>query len=153
MSCFQSFILIELLACVVLYWTSKYMLLRVCKEPRGMRNYVGRLSQRILTVSIYVYWVGDKIMYYCLKENNSSFSDYIADMGGFAIAELIIIVLVFFFSSTLLAKVSQRLADDEDIEATMLLEANRNTNKINSYEEVNAIILLEEEYKKILKST
>lgn len=73
-------------------------------------------------------------------------------MGAFAIIELILIVVIFFFSSTLIARVSQRLADDEDIESTFLLEANKNTNKINSYEEVNAIILLEEEYKKILKS-
>lgn len=91
-------------------------------------------------------------MYYCIEESDKYFSAYIADMGAFAIVELVIIGLVFFFSSTLTSRISKRLAKDEDIESTFLLEVNKNTNKIESYEDVNAIILLEEEYKKILKS-
>lgn len=62
-------------------------------------------------------------------------------------------VLIFLFSSTLIAKIASRLAADEDITSTLLEEGNRRTNRINSYEDVNAIILLEEEYKKILKAT
>lgn len=67
-SCYQILILVEIVACVILYWTSKYMLLRVCREPSGMRNYISRLSQRILTTSVYIYWIGDKVMYYCIAE-------------------------------------------------------------------------------------
>lgn len=98
-----------------------------------MKNYVARLCQRILSISIYVYWAGDKIMYYCIEESDKDFSAYIADMGAFAIVELVIIGLVFFFSSTLTSRISKRLAKDEDIESTFLLEVNKNTNKIESY--------------------
>lgn len=44
------------------------MLLKVCKEPVGFNDHISRLSQRLLTVSIYIYWFGDKIMYYCIVE-------------------------------------------------------------------------------------
>jgi len=66
LSCFQVIIIIEFLSCCVLYITSKYMLLKVCKEPVGFKDHIGRLSQRLLTASIYIYWFGDKIMYFCI---------------------------------------------------------------------------------------
>ena len=62
------------------------MLLKVCKEPVGFKNHIARLSQRLLVVSIYIYWIGDKIMYFCLVDkDNQSFSDYIFDFGAFGI--------------------------------------------------------------------
>jgi hypothetical protein len=63
-------------------------------------------------------------------------------MGAFLIVEIVILVLVFLFSSTVIAKISSKLAAEEDIRSTLLEEGNRNTNRINSYEDVNAIILL-----------
>lgn len=59
------------------------MLLKVCKEPSGMRNQIGRLCQRILTNAIYVYWLGDKVMYYCIVYKDRSVGQYIEDMGAF----------------------------------------------------------------------
>ena len=70
---------------MVLYFVSKYMLLKVCKEPTGLRNHIGRLGQRMLTVAIYVYWIGDKIMYYCIVEKDKEFFDYMFDFGPFGI--------------------------------------------------------------------
>ena len=61
------------------------MLLKVCKEPTGLKNEAARLSHRILMISIYVYWLGDKIMYYCIVEKERDFSDYFFDFGAFGI--------------------------------------------------------------------
>lgn len=108
-SCFQYLIVTELIAACMLFVTSKYMLLRVCKEPTGLKNQISVLCQRILTSSIYVYWIGEKVMYYCIIEQyNQGIKDYILDIDGFIIAELIIMVLVFLFSSKLLSFISHR---------------------------------------------
>ena len=53
-------------------------------------------------------------------------------------------VLIFLFSSSVIAKVMKRFANDEDLRRALIQEANRNTNKIKSYEEVNAIKMIEE---------
>jgi hypothetical protein len=93
-------------------------------------------------------------MYYCIIEkNNLSFGDYILDFGVFGIIELVIMVCVFFLSSTVLSRIMKHFAEDEELRTSLIKEANKNTNKINSYEDVNAIKLLEEEYQKILTVT
>ena len=61
-------------------------------------------------------------------------------------------VLIFFFSATLISKIMKKFAADEEITTSLLDSANRNTNKINSYEEVNSIKLVEEDYKRILQA-
>ena len=86
LSCFQVLIVIELLSCGVLFLISKYMLLKVCKEPTGLTNHIGRLSQRLISTAIYIYWLGEKVMYYCIAEESTlSFWDYIVDFGVFGI--------------------------------------------------------------------
>jgi hypothetical protein len=90
------------------------MLLKVCKEPSGLKNQIGALSQRILTTSIYVYWLGDKIMYFCIVEQyNQNFSDYILDFDAFYIAELVIMGCVLVLSSTFISWVSHRAVTEE----------------------------------------
>ena len=92
--CFQYLLGIEILACGMLYLVSKYMLLKVCKEPTGLQNHLGRLSQRLLTMTIYIYWIGDKVMFYSIcndypdcksGKNLEHFGDYILDFGVFGI--------------------------------------------------------------------
>ena len=70
------------------------MLLKVCKEPTGLQNHIGRLSQKLLVVAIYVYWLGDKVMFYSIcndypecKEVHhlDNFWDYCLDFGVYGI--------------------------------------------------------------------
>lgn len=58
LSCFQYLLLLQLLACLLLFAVAKYMLLRVCREPIGLSHSISVLCQRLLTCNIYCYWVG-----------------------------------------------------------------------------------------------
>ena len=81
-------------------------------------------------------------MYYCIVEKERDFADYFFDFGAFGIIEIVLMVCIFLFSSTLLSKLMKKIAKDEDLRTSLIREANRKTNKINSYEEVNAIKLI-----------
>lgn len=139
---------IELVACGLLFLVSKYMLLRVCKEPIGLNNKIGILCQRLLSLTIYSYWIGEKVMYYFLVEKgNMSFEEYLSNYGTLDIVELVVLGLIYLFSPKLLSLLSHRMAEQDDIRDSFIQKANANMNRM-TYEEVNSIKRIEEEYYK-----
>lgn len=77
-SVFQLLIAVELVAIILVFIVAKYMLLRICKEPLGLKKKTSILAQRMLNFILYNYWVGQKIMvYFVYKKSMMNFEDYI----------------------------------------------------------------------------
>jgi len=92
------------------------MLLKVCKEPTGLKNQIGILCQRILTFSVYIYWAGDKIMHFCIVEKETqTFVEYLQNFSAFDYVELVIMLFIFVFSSKILSIISHRVAENAEI--------------------------------------
>ena len=148
LSCFQYLLLLEVLACLLLFVVAKYMLLRVCREPIGLSHEISVLCQRILTFNIYVYWIGEKAMrFFLVCRHQQTFSDYLLDFSGFDIAELVLMVLIYFGSAKALALLTNRLVRDNEFTESFIREVNQNANRM-TYEDLNAARRVEEEYRK-----
>jgi hypothetical protein len=92
------------------------MLLKVCKEPTGLKNQIGILCQRILTSSVYIYWVGDKIMHFCIVEKQTqTFVEYLQNFNAFDYIEIVIMVFIFIFSSKILSVISYKVLESAEI--------------------------------------
>lgn len=64
LSSFQAIIGVEVLSCLILYAVSKYMLVRVCREPIGLNHAISVLCQRMVVLCVPLYWLGEKLMYF-----------------------------------------------------------------------------------------
>jgi hypothetical protein len=58
LGCFQFLIIIELPALLMLYFIAKWMLIRVCKQPRGLSLKLNNLAQSLMRFYIPLYWLG-----------------------------------------------------------------------------------------------
>lgn len=58
LGCFQFLIALELLSLLMLYFIAKWMLLRVCKQPRGLSMKLNTLAQSLMRFYVPLYWLG-----------------------------------------------------------------------------------------------
>ena len=58
LGCFQFLIAIELPSLVMLYFIAKWMLIRVCKQPRGLSLKLNNLAQSLMRFYVPLYWLG-----------------------------------------------------------------------------------------------
>jgi hypothetical protein len=123
LSSFQAILGVEVLSCLVLYGVSKYMLLRVCREPIGLNHAISVLCQRMVVVCVPLYWVGEKLMYFiCVEQGQGrGFDAYVEGLlNPYSIAEVAVIVFVLLFSSTLLARLSKRAVGEQQVTESFL---------------------------------
>ena len=60
-------------------------------------------------------------MHYCIVEKQTkTFVEYISDFTPFDIIELVIIVLVFIFSSKLLSVISHKVVENAEIQSSLI---------------------------------
>lgn len=58
LGCFQMMIVVEIPSIIILYFIAKYMLIRVCKEPRGLSLQLNNLAQSLMRFYVPLYWLG-----------------------------------------------------------------------------------------------
>lgn len=51
-------IVVEIPSIIILYFIAKYMLIRVCKEPRGLSLQLNNLAQSLMRFYVPLYWLG-----------------------------------------------------------------------------------------------
>lgn len=62
LGCFQFVFVVELPALLLLYFIAKWMLLRVCKQPRGLSLKLNNLAQSLMRFYLPLYWLGRNVM-------------------------------------------------------------------------------------------
>jgi hypothetical protein len=55
---FQMLILIEIPSLLILYLSAKWMLVRVCKQPRGLSLKLSNFAQSLMRFYVPLYWLG-----------------------------------------------------------------------------------------------
>lgn len=78
LGCFQFLIIIELPALLMLYFIAKWMLIRVCKQPRGLSLKLNNLAQSLMRFYIPLYWLGrNTILITKLPDDQINFSSVV----------------------------------------------------------------------------
>jgi hypothetical protein len=72
LGCYQFLIAIELPSLLILYFGAKWMLLRVCKQPRGLSTKLSNLAQSLMRFYIPLYWIGNACLPAIVSEQSVS---------------------------------------------------------------------------------
>lgn len=81
----------------MLYIIAKWMLTKVCKQPRGLSTKLSNLAQSLMRFYVPLYWFGSNsvdLLIYSKKELN--FVDFLEGMIYADVFQIVSVVIVFF---------------------------------------------------------